>query len=391
MSTSADPTTFPRVQAKGFPWPRCEICASRGSCVAGAVEGSVRREGGEGGLPAETAGAVEGYPGCYRPTRSVPVARIEAMLGRLFGDLLQQDPRLRRVVARLLDRVRSDQGAWSDLLEPSLSVQDGVAQVGRFSYGLPGFSRAPSETMELLDSLTQPFGDALADWVGRLSRILGHPAVAHPIFGLSYVGPDRWRVKLYLQFEAGPEADAAARRLAVAVLGGGETSRAARLLRGGGGGELHLLGLDLRPGGLALAKLYFLIREVDLSPASALPPPFDQVPLLGELAAAGVGRLRDVLVIHRFLGPADPRGGVPAEIDLSLLDNELVCSELFRLPSLAGSGLRREWDVLKGELRLVARRLSVCVGAVRKATLYYGLSPLGLGVGRELDVGGGGE
>ena len=335
-----------RVQrAVSFPMPRCEGCGARDAC---ARQGQLRPE----------------YPACRRPLRGASVARTAELLDWLGAHAppTPAAPELHRLV---LARFGQDRLAYSDVLEPSLSVDARGVHLHRFSFGLPGLRRDEAGVGRTLLALGALFGEPCAQACRTVLRAARSAAVAQPIFGFA-AGPGGPRPKLYLQFHAdrAPEALDLAGRLLGRPVGGV-----------GGGAGLHLLGFDLGERGVAAAKLYFARGRMDLGELATLAGP---VPVARDLAALGATELRDVLFIHRLDGPREPAPERPGEIDFSLPESDLSWSELRALPSVSAL-LGRDPAIaeLEARFRLAVRRVSVSVGNASKLTAYYVLAESG--------------
>jgi hypothetical protein len=186
-------------------------------------------------------------------------------------------------------------------------------------------------------------------------------AVTQVLFGFAHDGGDAQRVKLYLQFH--PRAASAAQELASRMLS--RPLFATSL-------PLHLLCLDLAPGGLVGAKLYYVMERLRLDDT---PVELGASSFLAAVRESGVAELRDVLRIHRVGARDEARGERPDEIDFSLPDNDLRWQDVRALPPmralLADAGAASE---LVARFRVAPRRLSVSTGELRKVNLYYVLA-----------------
>ncbi len=328
------------MEAAAFPKPRCATCADAARC--------------------ERAGRADArYPRCHAPLLGVRLDRTTELLAFCRRTHGIADAALEACTSALVDRFAADRNRWSEVLEPSFSVDGEGVHLARFSYGLPGFRADPAGVGRTIEALCAPFGDAAIAAGGAFVRAAERPAVEQPLFGVAHDGARGVRVKLYLQFDAG--APAAATATAAAVLG------ARRLATSSA--PLHLLGLDVGPRGLAGAKLYHLHPRVSLSSPPAW---LGRTELVDALAARGVAELRDVLAIHRLDGPDDAGAGVARELDFSLPDNDLGWPALRALAPVArllpaGGPV----DELFAAFRLGVRRVSASVGPLAKLNAYY--------------------
>jgi radical SAM superfamily enzyme YgiQ (UPF0313 family) len=334
--------------ARLFPGPRCPLCGAQDRCRAA---GRVRDE----------------YPACEEPLRGTPPKRVRALLAWCARQHRLRDPRLAATTRVLLRRFARDDAAFANIFDPSASWDADGWHLYRYTYEFPGYAGDRAGVTRALLELCAPFGDRMVSFATRLLRLAAAPCVTQVLYGLAYDGPERFRVKLYLQFADG--ADAAALELARRAVGRADVGAAA------GGRELHLLGVDLGPRGLTGAKLYLRHPRVRLADAAQTLGPS---PLLADLAAAGVTELRDVLAIHRLRRRADPAAGAPAEIDFGLRENDLDFGALRALPSLrpilSGADALAE---LERRFRIAVRRVSVPAGRLDKLNLYYVLAEPG--------------
>jgi hypothetical protein len=325
--------------------PYCDLCATRSSCArAGAT------------LP--------DYPACRTFLRNTPPERVAALFTRLARGRGEADPRVGEMLARLMKQFQRDGDRFSEILEPSVSWREGRWQLLRFSYAYPAFREDPRAAIQNLLSICAPFGDELSGWVRALLSPADDPCVSKPLIGLAYDDADHWRIKLYLEFEG--NAGARALRLAGRLLGRNDLSA------GFDAKELHLLGIDLGPRGIAGAKLYF---QVPLAGIVALREEHGPIELLDHLATRGIEQIRNLLVIHRIAAPGDPGAFAPAEIDFALAENGLRWCDLKDAPTLvrarsAGDPLAE----LERAFCLGFRRVSVPVGRNDKLNAYYVLA-----------------
>jgi hypothetical protein len=255
-----------------------------------------------------------------------------------------------------------DRLVFSDVLEMSFSCDPSGDHVYRFSYAFPGFRDDEAGVSATLLAWCELFGPQAAEACRTVLRAARSRVVTQPLFGFAYDsgGP---RVKLYLQFDdSGPRA---ALDLASRIL-----SRPLRDLESAG--RLHLLCLDLGERGLAGAKLYFVRDHL---PLAALEAEVGPVPLVSALADLGVTALRDLLLIHRTTGPEDDGLMRASEVDFSLPDNDVLWSDVRRLPHV-NAHLARSPHLaeLASAFRLAMRRVSGSVGDGRKLNVYYTLA-----------------
>jgi hypothetical protein len=292
--------------------------------------------------------------------RGVDQGRVRELFGWLARRAGGGGPTAAALEQAVFARFARDHVRRFNVLEPSLSCDATGVRLYRFSYSLPDVAADPAGTAETLLALGRPFGPAVEDACRRVLRAARDRAVEQVIFGYADDGGGRSRVKLYLQFRAGA-------REAGLSLAGRLLARALEPALADAG-ALHLVGLDLGAHGLAGAKLYFLQDRV--SPAW-LAARAGRAPLVEALAEAGVAELRDVLTIHRLEGPDDD-GRRPAEIDLSLADNDLLWSEVRALPPI-GELLARHPVVgeLESTFDLCVRRVSASLGDAGKLNVYY--------------------
>lgn len=325
-----------------FPRARCEGCGARDTCAArGAV------------LPE--------YPRCQVPIRGVDLQRTAELfawmrgasgIGADAGDIAEME-------AAVIDRLRRDRVVFSDVLEPSFACGPSGTRFYRFSYAFPALGAERGGTGDALGRLCRPFGPAAGAACASALRASQAGIVEQLLFGFEGGAATR-KVKLYVQFRSAAGARALA--LAERVLGCRLEIAAA--------GPLHLLGVDVGEHGLAAAKLYFMEPRVDLRPGAG----GAKVPLFAELAAAGVEVLRDVLWIHRMDRPCDDGVRRPSDVDFSLLDNDLLWSDLAALPSVRGHVERTPAiEELLVRFRVYVRRVSASIGGAERLTAYYAL------------------
>lgn len=257
------------------------------------------------------------------------------------------DARVERVQGEVIDNLRVD-GDYSEVFEPSFSIDDDGVHLLRFSYGFPGFCDRPEQVLDRLRHLCAAFGETTAAHVDRLRPALRHTCVEQPLFGLAYDSPASWRVKVYLQFR--DDAGDTAVDLAGAIVGRRDIGDAAA------GTPLHLLGLDLHERGLAGAKLYFLHRSIAVEDVGPMP------------AIAGLSRLENLLRIHRMRCADDPELSQPAEIDFALADNGLLPDQV--APLLSGDS----YETLVSRFPIALRRISLALGDSGKTNGYYVLT-----------------
>jgi hypothetical protein len=331
--------------ATAFPRPRCPVCGAQDRC---REAGRARAE----------------YPDCHEPLRGTAPRRVRELLTWCARRHRLRDPRLSAATRVVLRRFARDGAAFTHIFDPSVSWDRDGWHFYRYTYEFPGYAADRAGVTRALLELCAPFGDRMVAFATRLLRLAAAPCVTQVLYGLAYDGPGRVRVKLYLQFAdgAGEAALGVARRaVGRADLGVPQADR-----------ELHLLGVDLGPRGLTGAKLYLRHPRVRVAEATSA---LGASPLLGDLAAAGVGELRDVLAIHRLRRRADPGAGAPAEIDFGLPENDLDFATLRGLPSVRGVlGDGDAFAELQRRFRIAVRRVSVPAGRLDKLNLYYVLA-----------------
>lgn len=294
--------------------------------------------------------------------RRVRLDRVRALFDAwcaLDGVAAPEARALREAVTAALAR---DRERFSDVFEPSFSIDEAGEHAFRFSYAFPGFRGAPAAAVASALAAAAPFGPAITAATKRLLRAAADPSVEQPLVGVAWDRGADPRHKVYLQFRdaAGPAAaDLAARVLGLPWLPAALAAAPPRL---------HMLGVDFGRDGLLGAKLYLahpLVAPGDgplaraLAPLAARPRPF-----------------RNVLAIHR-LGPASR--GVAAlppasDVDLGLAENGLAWEEVAKAPELAlVLGRSRSFALLFSTFRLGVRRLSLGLAAGGRRTVYYAL------------------
>ena len=266
----------------------------------------------------------------------------------------------------VVDRFSRDRNVFSDVLELSFSCDETGGHLFRFSYAFPGFRGDEAGTSSSLLAFSDPFGPRAVEAARTTLRAARSPAVAQILFGFAHDAgsPEHcWRMKLYLQFE--DAAGNAALNLAARMLG--------PQLRGlSRAGRLHLMCVDVGERGLAAAKLYFVQDRLSLSAVAAT---VGDVPLVAALAELGVTSLRDVLTIHRVMGPEDESFLRPSEVDFSLLDNDLLWDDVRALPYVTAHLARTPaLTELTAKFKLAMRRVSGSLGDGRKLNVYYTLA-----------------
>jgi hypothetical protein len=328
--------------------PYCDLCANRASCE-------------------RAGGVLPSYPECRVFLRNTPPDRVSALFAHLLRGRGETDQRLHEMIARVIEQFQRDGARFSEILEPSASWREGHWQLVRFSYAYPAFRQDPRAAIESIRSICAPFGETLSGWVRDLLGLAGEPCVNKPLIGLAYDDEQKWRVKLYVEFER--NAGARALRLAGRLLGRRDLPSAFE------GKDLHLLGIDLGPRGIAGAKLYF---HVPVAAVAALRDEHGSIELLDHLAARGIEQIRNLLVIHRIAAPGDPGAFTPTEVDFALAENGLRWRDLQDTPTLARA--RFEGDALaivEREFCLGFRRVSVPIGRTDKLNAYYVLAESG--------------
>jgi hypothetical protein len=327
----------------GFPQPRCATCAERSSCHA---KGTIKDD----------------YPSCHRPLLGTSLARVADLLAWWSRfHVCGGDARLGDVQQALLTRLGSDRMRFSEVFEPSCSLDRTGWHFWRFSYAFPGFRDDPAADTRDLLAMCRPFGEELSRQVRTLLSPMLEPAVFLPLVGLAYDAPAAWRIKLYLQFR--DDADDEPLRIVSRLTG---HQHLGRLFRGGG---LHLVGIDLGTQGIVGAKLYFRHPCIPLREVSRMAGP---VELIDYLATVGHDQLRNLLVIHRMRRRDDPDLATAAEIDFALQDNDLCWEDLAVSPTLrrACAG-ENALAALESAFALGVRRISVPVGRTDKLNVYY--------------------
>jgi hypothetical protein len=282
-----------------------------------------------------------------RPPEVTPRGSVERSRA-LFAELARRSggtsPTLRAMEDVLFERYAIDCDRFGDVLEPSLSAVGDEVSGYRFSYGFPTFRRQPRSVAETVVRMAGSVGDAAVAASRRVLRAAQRPCVAQPIVGYADDGGGRCRFKLYLLFT--PGLDGAARALVREVLGASREPTQA--------GEMHMLGLDVGPGGVTGAKLYF--------EHAALEAP-------GDIAPHGAGGLRSALAIHAIVAP-DDASAEPVAVDFSLPENDLDWSAVSASLAKAHPAAVRTVAELQERFPLRVRRLS-CFRAPRRLNVYY--------------------
>jgi hypothetical protein len=330
--------------ASSFPLARCVGCGRHDACEAR-------------GWPEPS------YPACHRPLPGIDLGRARALFAWLSKEAGVDDARLGAVEDAVLGAVARDHERRWNALEPSFSIEDGIAHLYRFSYALPDLRLDARGTAATLRSFAAPLGDVAVDACERALRAARSPVVRELLFGLAHDGAAGLRPKVYVQMRPGARSEALA--LAGAMLG-------AKVDALEDAGELHLVGLDLGARGLAAAKLYFSHPRVALGEAIAR---LGRAPLLDALRDAGATELVDALTIHRLAGPDDVDVARPVELDLGLAECELRWPDVRRLPPMAAVLARHPVVAqLEASFRLDVRRVSVGLDGRDKLNVYYALA-----------------
>jgi hypothetical protein len=329
----------------GYPQPWCPTCGLHVEC---RETGEVRPD----------------YPGCHRGLRGASVELMRELGRWLRGRHGVEDRRVESVFDLLAERYRSDGQRYSEIFEPSVSVEEGEAHLLRFSYAFPGLGDQPAETARALSDLCRPFGDRVGEVCSGVCRALSAGCVEQPLYGLAHDGPERWRVKLYLQFRSG--AGGAASRLAARILG-------CRELRGADPeAELHLLGLDIGDRGVAGAKLYFIYPRL---PVERYEERIGGVELVDHLHRRGLREIRQALAIHRLTAADEGLVGPAREIDFALRDNGLLLRDLqgsrTAAPLFDPAG---PVGKLFERFPVAVRRVSAAAGGRDRLNVYYMLT-----------------
>lgn len=327
-----------------LPHPGCPTCGGQDACLAAPS------------LPAD-------YPACRTPLLATSRARVRELLAWMAATRGLEPEALDTLADRVVERFGRDRMRFSEVFEPSFSLGPAGGEFFRFSYAFPGHREDRPATEEALLGLAEPLGQPVTTHLECMAPAFGDRSVQQPLFGLAAPARGAPLAKLYLQFE--PEAGAQALALA------GRLTSIGSLTRRFAGRALHLLGIDLGPGGISGVKLYFLEPELDLGRGGGLQ---DATPLLADLVKRGRHRLRDALIIHRAAGPDDPGLDRPAMIDFGLLANELRWQDLVACPSLGGLAERPQVTALMNRFRLAVRRLSVAPGDAPRINVYYTLT-----------------
>lgn len=316
--------------AGAFPRPWCVTCAAGAACRG---RGEARAD----------------YPGCRVPPRVATTATVRSLFDWWRRYHPVDDERVARLEAMVLARLPQDSG-YSEIFEPSWSIDAQGWHLRRFSYAFPGLRGAEADTLATLSTWASTLGAGVGGHVARLARALRQPCVEQVLFGVAYDGERDWRVKLYLQF--GDAAGREALQLTRAIVASGDLTGIAD------GAPLHLCGLDLGDAGLTGAKLYFLHRELRASAAATM---------FGEtLAGWGDRTWRNLLRIHRLRGAGAGSGSRADEVDFLLAENDLLPEDV---AALLG-GPKSPYELLRRELPIALRRLSLAVGG-GKVNGYY--------------------
>ncbi len=326
-----------------FPKPKCPLCSRWASCKSlGNTDPS--------------------YPDCARPLLATSVKRTGQLLDALFGhDKLS--PLFKKTLLKWFGRHHE---TYSEVFEPSMSMDSHGLHLSRFSYAFPGFRDEAEMVLRELKSLAHELGKGPEDAVHRLEKALCDPVVTQPIIGLAWDSVRSWRFKLYLQFA--PKQSANPLKMAQAILGD------TRLMNIFQGKSLRLLGMDLGPDGMIGAKLYFHYPYGELIEPGRWSVNKDH--LLSWMAGKGLGPPKDALIIHRLTEPGDTTLQAPAELDFSLpetgvlldvLQGQADVKDLFAFPEV-----RRIWR----DFSLAARRISVSLKGRHKLNLYYVLTEM---------------
>lgn len=322
--------------------PVCAFCKWQEECIK---TGQLRSPGGE----------------CFEAVRLPTVERMRDLSRWWRGTTQEPGSPALEVVDRLLQRYGKDRQEYSEIFEPSVSLDERGWRFFRFSYGFPGFRREPAAIRDFISSLWEPYGAELCKWVKGLLWYSTDPCVEQLIVGLDDEGPGRWRAKLYFQFA--DDSGDAPWELATRI---SRNSKIEGLERWDG---LHLLGLDLVSEGICGIKWYVKKKVADLSDPTA---PWNHSELLSVLRQRGVESLRNLLVIFREGARDDPQLLVPREVDFLLPENQisleaLSSSETFRPLLQPGTPLQE----MVSAFRIAPRRLSVPLGDEGKINLYY--------------------
>ncbi len=327
--------------------PRCGLCALQTQC---APAGHPRPE----------------FPDCWQPLRPTRLDHARELLDWLTERHAVSDPRFGALCDVLLACFATDRLRFSEILEPSCSRDAAGWHSLRFSYGFPGFREDPDAVAGAVLALAEPFAAGWRPWLRQALAAARHRAVEHPIVGLAYDGPGRWRWKLYLQFA--PGAGRAAREIVARLTGARDLG--ARL----GAGALHLVGFDLGADGLTQVKFYVLHERLLLAEASSR---LGAVALLDDLRAAGRESLLNVLAIHRLRRADDAALDRVGEIDFALAENDLDFPTVAACPCLAALRVAESPLVdIAQRWPIAVRRVSTPVGPAAKFNAYYVLTAM---------------
>ena len=323
----------------------CFLCSARPACDEA---GACRAE----------------YPACRRSLQSVDLDAARQLFAWLGEKQGVGGPTLDRIADLVVGQLELDRLRFSETFEPSMSWSPDGWQLYRFSYAFPSFLEDREQVTQTIESMCAPFGDGVVASGRRIMAAARDRCVEQPIFGLAFDSPESWRAKLYLQFHdsAGDRPFRLVQRL----------TQCPDLRPLFPGRLLHLVGLDLAPGGMSAVKLYFLEHATDIT---TLTGPLASVELLRHLAGRGLERIVNLLTIHRMKGPDDPRLAQPVEVDFALAENELqyvdlAASETFR----AAEAEEAPFPRLSDHLEVSPRRISVPMGSPTKLNIYYVLT-----------------
>lgn len=331
-----------------LPHPRCGLCAEQASCASNE---RVRPE----------------FPDCRQPLRPTRRDHPQQLLEWLAGYHAIRDPRLAAVLDVLFERFAGDRLRFSEILEPSCSWDSAGWHLLRFSYGFPAFAEEPEAVAGTVRALAAPFAASWAPWLRRALVLARGRAVEHPIVGLAYDPPGRWRWKLYLQFV--PAEALAALELVQTLTGARDLS--SRL----GSPNLHMVGFDFGEAGLARVKLYVQHDRVNIGSTGA--GSIGPVALFDDLVAGGHDHLRNVLAIHKMSRSDDPELGRVREIDFALAENDLDVQALSACPSVGVLDLvHSPLQAVAQRWPLTVRRVSAPLGPLTKFNLYYVLTAM---------------
>ena len=283
------------------------------------------------------------------------LARARRLLDAWVEGQSQPDTATVTLHRAVIDRYALDVRARHNVLEPSLSVGPEGADRHRFSYGFPTYRSERSLVEDTVLRFVEPFGRAVEEACRPFLRAALSPCVQIPIFGFTGGRSGAPRVKLYLLFQ--PGRDAEARALARALLRAGHPFD-------GVAGALHMVGVDLGPQGIVRAKLYFEHASLTFTEAA-------RALRLPQLLPEGT-ILRRALYVHEVKGPDDDGWRAPAGVDFSLGAAGAVEWEALS-PALEAS-----WPGLAGAVTEIDERFGVRVTRVslfrERANAYYVLA-----------------